>query len=142
MRVLAAELVGGRALLMVYGWLLSAIVAAIVSSRKGYGEKPGLATGLTVTWVAVAALLVVPFGWLIAPFVAIVIWLVVPAKPDSAWALQGPLGRKGGGKSLAELRAEADPGSSVGGGAPAGAGTGAGQEAAGDPGGQMGRAKG
>ena len=122
--VLAAELLGGKALLLTYAWLLSAILASVLSARKGYGEKPGLATGLVLT------------------VIAIVIWLVVPAKEDSRWKLQGPLGRKGGGKSLAQLRAEADPGSSVGGGAPAGTGTGAGQEAAGDPGGQMGRAKG
>ena len=29
-----------------YVWLLSAIVAAYLSDRKGYGDRPGLATGL------------------------------------------------------------------------------------------------
>ncbi len=117
-------LLGAKALFLTYAWLLSAIIASLLSGRKGYGEKPGLATGLVLT----------VFG--------VLIWLFVPAKDDSRWKLQGPLGRKGGGKSLAELRAETDPSSSVGTGAPAGTGTGAGQEAAGDPGGQMGRAKG
>ena len=93
--VLAA--LGGWALILTYAWLLSAIVASFLSARKGYGEKPGLATGLVLTVLGV------------------IIWLIVPPKADSRWKLQGAFGRKGGGKSLAELRAEADPGSSVGG---------------------------
>ena len=114
--------IGWKALLLTYLWLGSAIAASWLSARKGYGEKVGLAFGLLTSLVGV------------------LVWLVWPARPDSRWKLQGALGRKGGGKSLAELRAEADPASSVGGGAPPGAGTGAGQDASG--GGQTGRGEG
>jgi hypothetical protein len=78
--------IGVKALYLTYGWLLSAIVASYLSSRKGYGERVGLASGLLLT------------------FVGVLIWLVWPARPDSRWKLQGPLGR--GGKTVAEARAE------------------------------------
>ncbi len=78
--------IGATALLLVFLWLASAIAASWLSDRKGYGEKPGLATGLLLNAVA------------------IVVWLVWPAKPDSRWKLQGPFGR--GGKTVAEMRAE------------------------------------
>jgi fucose permease len=78
--------IGAKALYFTYAWLLSAIVASYLSNRKGYGERAGLASGLLLTVVGV------------------VIWLVWPAKPDSRWKLQGPIGR--GGKTVAEARAE------------------------------------
>jgi hypothetical protein len=84
MTVLAV--IGSTALWLTYAWLLSAIVASYLSARKGYGEKWGLAFGLLLS--ALGAL----------------IWLLVPARPDSRWKLQGPFGS--GGKSVAELRAE------------------------------------
>jgi hypothetical protein len=79
-------LIGAKALWLLYAWLLSAIAASWLSGRKGYGEKPGLATGLLLSVVAV------------------VVWLLWPARPDSRWKLQGPFGR--GGKTVAEARAE------------------------------------
>jgi hypothetical protein len=78
--------IGVKALYLLYAWLLSAIVASFLSSRKGYGERIGLASGLLLSVLGV------------------LIWLVWPAKPDSRWKLQGPLGR--GGKTVAEARAE------------------------------------
>jgi hypothetical protein len=78
--------IGAKALYLTYAWLLSAIVASYLSNRKGYGERIGLASGLLLTVVGV------------------LIWLVWPAKPDSRWKLQGPIGR--GGKTVAEARAE------------------------------------
>jgi hypothetical protein len=78
--------IGASALWMTYAWLASAIVASYLSNRKGYGEKLGLATGLLLSVVAVVA------------------WLIVPAKPDSRWKLQGIVGSKG--KTVAEARAE------------------------------------
>ena len=78
--------IGAKALWLTYAWLASAIVASYLSNRKGYGEKPGLASGLLLMVVGV------------------VIWLVWPAKPESRWKLQGPFGRKG--KTVAEARAE------------------------------------
>jgi hypothetical protein len=84
MTVLA--LLGSTALWLLYAWLASAIVASYVSERKGYGSKVGLAFGLLLS--AVGAL----------------IWLLVPARADSRWKLQGPFGS--GGKTVAEARAE------------------------------------
>ena len=46
-----------------------------LSDRKGYGDRPGLATGL------------MPVGRS-----AIIVWLVVPAKPESKWKQLGPFG--------------------------------------------------
>jgi hypothetical protein len=79
-------LLGSTALWLLYAWLASAIVAQYLSERKGYGAKIGLACGLLLS--AVGAL----------------IWLLVPARANSRWKLQGPLGR--GGKTVAEARAE------------------------------------
>lgn len=79
--------IGVKSLYLLYGWLASAIAASWLSNRKGYGERPGLAAGL----------LLHVFG--------VVVWLVWPAKADSRWKIQGPLGR--GEKTLAEARAEA-----------------------------------
>jgi len=81
-------IIGVKALYLTYAWLLSAIVASYLSNRKGYGERPGLASGLLLNVVAV------------------LIWLLWPAKPDSRWKVQGPFGR--GGKTVAEARAEAE----------------------------------
>jgi hypothetical protein len=78
--------IGAKALYLLYGWLASAIVANYVTERKGYGGKLGLALGLLLSVVGV------------------VITLVLPAKRDSRWKLQGPVGS--GGKTVAEARAE------------------------------------
>jgi hypothetical protein len=78
--------IGAGALWLTYAWLASAIVASYLSARKGYGEKLGLAFGLLLSAAGV------------------LIWLIWPAKPDSRWKLQGPVGSKG--KTVAELRAE------------------------------------
>ncbi len=81
-------LLGAKALLLTYAWLAAAIVGAYLSDRKGYGERWGLAAGMLLTVVGV------------------LIWLVFPARRDSRWKLQGPIGR--GGKTVAEARAEAE----------------------------------
>jgi hypothetical protein len=84
MTLLAA--MGSKALWLLYLWLASGIVASYLSERKGYGTKVGLAFGLLLS--AVGA----------------VIWLLVPARPDSRWKLQGPFGSRG--KTVAEARAD------------------------------------
>jgi O-antigen ligase len=68
-------LLGAAALWLLYGWLLAAILSSYLSERKGYGEKPGLASGL----------LLYPLG--------VIMWLVWPARDDSKWKQQGPFGR-------------------------------------------------
>jgi hypothetical protein len=80
-------LLGAKGLLLLFLWLASAIVASWLSDRKGYGERPGLATGLLLSAIGV------------------VVWLVWPAKPASRWKVQGPIPRRGGGETVAEARA-------------------------------------
>jgi hypothetical protein len=63
--VLAA--VGAKAFYLLMVWLASAIGAAELSKRKGYGEKWGLGTGLLLSI----------FG--------LVIWVFVPPRADSPW---------------------------------------------------------
>ena len=64
--------VGVLALYLLLLWLGSAIVGAYLSERKGYGEKPGLASGLLLSVVGAVA------------------WLFVPAKSGSDWRVIGP----------------------------------------------------
>jgi hypothetical protein len=59
--------IGAVSLLLLYVWLLSAIAASQLSRLKGYGEKPGLGTGLLLSLVGV------------------IVWLVFPSRPDSRW---------------------------------------------------------
>ena len=80
-------LLGAKALWLTYAWLVSTIIASWLSNRKGYGEKPGLATGLLLN------------------VIAIVIWLLWPAREDSRWKVQGPIPRRGA-QTVAEARAE------------------------------------
>ena len=44
-------LIGAKALYLLLIWLASAIICSWLSLRSGYGEKPGLATGLLLTAV-------------------------------------------------------------------------------------------
>jgi len=60
--------IGATALLLLYAWLLSAIACSKLSEWKGYGEKPGLGTGLILS------------------VIGLVIWLIVPARENSQWA--------------------------------------------------------
>ena len=52
-------LLGAKALYLFMIWLASAIVGSWFSGRAGYGEKPGLATGLLLTFVGAAIWLVI-----------------------------------------------------------------------------------
>jgi hypothetical protein len=81
-------LLGAAALWLLYGWLLAAIVSSYLSDRKGYGEKPGLASGL----------LLYPLG--------VIMWLVWPAREDSKWKQLGPFGR---GKDQPDRPGDAKP---------------------------------
>jgi hypothetical protein len=72
--ILAA--VGAKAFYLLMIWLASAIAAAELSSRKGYGEKWGLGTGLLLSAVGV------------------IVWLVIPARPESRWAQRRRRGRE------------------------------------------------
>jgi hypothetical protein len=91
-------LIGAKALYLLIIWLLSAIAASWLSDRKGFGEKPGLATGLLLT------------------FVGVIVWLVWPAKAASRWKIQGPIPKRGGSDlTVAEaLAAQTDAASGSG----------------------------
>jgi hypothetical protein len=65
--------VGTLALWLLWIWLLSAIVASWLTQRKGYGERLGLAFGLILSAI----------GVLLA--------LLLPGRPGSAWKLEGPV---------------------------------------------------
>jgi hypothetical protein len=86
MTVLA--IIGAKALYLLYGWLISAALAAWLSDRKGYGEKPGLAAGLLLS------------------VVGLLVWLVWPARSDSRWKVQGALPFRRSAKTVAEARSE------------------------------------
>ncbi|HEV7805704.1 MAG TPA: hypothetical protein VGO80_07800 [Solirubrobacteraceae bacterium] len=64
--------VGVLGLYLLFIWLGSAIVASYASSRKGYGEKAGLASGLLLSVIGA------------------IIWLAIPAKAGSDWRIVGP----------------------------------------------------
>jgi hypothetical protein len=76
-------LMGAWALWFLYLWLASCIIASYLSNRKGFGDKPGIATGLCLS------------------VIAIIVWLVWPAKPESKWKQIGAFGR---GKNAAKSR--------------------------------------
>ena len=88
-------LIGVKALYLLLAWLASAIAGSWLSDRKGYGEKPGLATCLLLSVIGV------------------IVWLVWPPKAASRWKLQGPIPRRGGGgQTVAQAQAAADASSS------------------------------
>ena len=62
---------GAKALYLLFVWLLSAAIGSWVSKRKGYGERVGLAFGLILS----------ALGLLIV--------LLLPGRPGSAWREEG-----------------------------------------------------
>jgi hypothetical protein len=68
--------IGATALYLLFSWLISAAAAAWVADRKGYGERMGLTFGLILS--AVGLLLV----------------LLLPGRPGSAWRVEGRLPRR------------------------------------------------
>ncbi len=69
-------LIGAKALYLLFAWLISAALAASVAERKGYGERLGLAAGLLLS------------------VIGLVLILLLPGRPGSAWKLDGPLPRR------------------------------------------------
>jgi hypothetical protein len=90
-------MIGATALWLMYAWLLAAIVGSYLSNRKGYGEKIGLACGLLLHVVGV------------------IIWLVVPARPNSRWKTVGPVGRRKAEEMAPRATAAADEDTATGG---------------------------
>jgi uncharacterized membrane-anchored protein len=76
--ILAAA-IGAKALYLMFVWLASAISASWLSMRAGYGERPGLASGLLLTVLGVVV-------W-------VVIYLALP-RPHSPRAVEGIVPRR------------------------------------------------
>jgi hypothetical protein len=72
-------LLGAKALYLLIVWLAAAIICSWLSVRSGYGERPGLASGLLLTAVGI-------IPWLI-------IYLAFP-RAGSPRALEGVLPRR------------------------------------------------
>jgi hypothetical protein len=68
--------IGATGIYLLFVWLLSAAIGSWVSERKGYGDRVGLAFGLLLT---AAGLLIV---------------LLLPGRPGSAWKEDGWLPRR------------------------------------------------
>jgi hypothetical protein len=67
---------GATGLYLLFAWLISAAIASWLTGRKGYGERLGLAFGLLLS----------ALGLLIV--------LLLPGRPGSAWKIDGPLPRR------------------------------------------------
>jgi hypothetical protein len=96
---------GATYLWLLYIWLGSAIIASLLSNSKGYGEKPGLGTGLLLS--------------ALGP----IIWLFIPPKDDNAeWHHRKPWQRRPraadmlglGGGELHEGETAVQPGEGAG----------------------------
>jgi hypothetical protein len=72
----AFAFIGATGLYLLFVWLLSAAVGSWLTQRKGYGERLGLAFGLLLS---AAGLLIV---------------LLLPGRPGSAWREDGPVPRE------------------------------------------------
>jgi hypothetical protein len=72
--IAASGTIGAKALYLFVAWLIGAATGSYLSGRKGYGDKPGLATGMILSLVAIP------------------IWLLVPARENSDWKVKGPWG--------------------------------------------------
>ncbi len=74
--MLVFGLLGATGLYLLFIWLISAAGAAWLAERKGYGERVGLTFGLLLS---VVGLLIV---------------LLLPGRPGSAWKVDGPIPRR------------------------------------------------
>jgi hypothetical protein len=74
--MVVVALIGSKALWLLYAWLVSAALSSYLSDRKGYGETPGLASGLLLF------------------VVGLVVWVVWPAREGSKWKTAGIVGSR------------------------------------------------
>jgi hypothetical protein len=74
--LILAATIGAKALYLLIAWLGSGALGAYLSERKGYGDKPGLASGLLLSLVGTA------------------IWMLIPARENSDWKLKGIWGNE------------------------------------------------
>jgi hypothetical protein len=69
--------IGAAALWLTFVWLASAIIASTFSNQKGFGEKPGLISGVVLSLVGAA------------------VWAVWPARGVSRWRMHQGLSSTG-----------------------------------------------
>jgi hypothetical protein len=65
--------IGATGLYLLFLWLISAAAASWLAQRKGYGERVGLTFGLLLS------------------VIGLVIVLLLPGRPGSAWKREGPI---------------------------------------------------
>jgi len=68
--------IGGKALYLLFIWLISGATAAWMTERKGYGERLGLTLGLLLSALG------------------LVVVLLLPGRPGSKWRVEGRLPRR------------------------------------------------
>jgi hypothetical protein len=68
--------IGATALYLLLIWLISAAASSWLTERKGYGERLGLAFGLLLSAIG------------------LVLALLLPGRPGSAWKEEGPLPKR------------------------------------------------
>jgi hypothetical protein len=73
--VITEAAIGGKAIYLLFVWLISGAGGSWMSERKGYGERVGLTLGLLLS--AVGLLIVV----------------LLPGRPGSKWRVEGRLPR-------------------------------------------------
>jgi hypothetical protein len=76
-------LIGSKGLYLLFLWLLSAAGAAWIADRKGYGERFGLT-----------------FGLLLSVIGFVIVLLLLPSRPGSAWREEGWLPKRRPGAGL------------------------------------------
>ena len=76
-------LIGVKGLYLLFLWLLSAAGAAWIADRKGYGERVGLTFGLLLSIIGF-----------------VIVLLLLPSRPGSAWRVEGWLPKKRPGAAL------------------------------------------
>ena len=86
-QVLVLADIGILALFLLLAWLAGAAISSEISGRKGYGEKPGLGTGLLLSLFAIP------------------IWLVIPPKANSLWANRRERKRRTGSADTGQAKA-------------------------------------
>ena len=65
--------IGAKALYLLFVWLISAAAGSWLSERKGYGQRVGLGFGLLLSAIG------------------LVIVLLLPGRPGSAWKVEGAI---------------------------------------------------
>jgi hypothetical protein len=76
-------LIGSKGLYLLFLWLLSAAGSAWIADRKGYGERVGLT-----------------FGLLLSVIGFVIVLLLLPSRPGSAWRVEGWLPKRRPGAGL------------------------------------------